>query len=64
MKICFSLIFLTGIINRLHKSYLLKEGRQTHLNFFRPIIILSYLSKLFTAILNHSLNKFSNNFLI
>jgi hypothetical protein len=34
MLICFNLIFLTGIINRLHKSYLLKEGKQTHLKFF------------------------------
>jgi hypothetical protein len=65
----FSLIFETGIIP---DSWLIGYIKQIYKNKgdkhdpknFRPITILSCLSKIFTAILNGRLNKFSDDFLI
>ena len=65
----FSLIFETGIIP---DSWLIgyikpiykNKGDKLDPKNFRPITIISCLSKLFTAILNDRLNKFSDDFLI
>ena len=65
----FNIIFETGIIS---DSWLVgyikpiykNKGDKLDPKHFRPITILSCVSKLFMAILNERLNKFSDDFLI
>ena len=65
----FNIIFETGIILDSWlvgyiKSIYTNKGDKLDPKHFRPITILSCVSKLFTAILNESLNKLSGDFFI
>jgi hypothetical protein len=65
----FNMIVETGIIPDswlvIYIKHIYKnKGDKLDPNNFKPIMILSCVSKLFTAILNERLNKFSNDILI
>ena len=60
----FNIIFETGIIPDSWLVGYINKGDKLDPTNFRPITILSCVSKLFMAILNERLNKFSDDFLI
>ena len=60
----FNIIFETGIITDSWLVGYINKGDILDLTNFRPITILSCVSKLFMAILTERLNKFLDDFLI